>query len=97
MLLKTSDVVRILNNISPRTVDRMRRKGEIGWLYVGRQVRFTPQHIEDFLCRAQATGISSSNLEACGISLGRLASQAQARAAASAAQRGREIARRLKR
>jgi hypothetical protein len=97
MLLKTSDVVRILNDISPRTLDRMRQRGEIKWLYVGRQVRFTPQHIEDFLCRAQATDFNSSNLEACGISLGRLASLAQARAEASAALRGREIARRLKR
>jgi excisionase family DNA binding protein len=39
--------------VSPSTVDRLRAQGEIAWVPVGRQVRFRPEAIADYVQRAE--------------------------------------------
>jgi excisionase family DNA binding protein len=39
--------------VSPSTVDRLRAQGEIAWVPVGRQVRFRPEAIDDYIERVE--------------------------------------------
>ncbi|PYD59826.1 hypothetical protein CFR73_09570 [Novacetimonas maltaceti] len=41
--------------VSVTTVARYRKKGEIGYTMVGRRIRYTPQHLEDYLVRNEIT------------------------------------------
>jgi excisionase family DNA binding protein len=39
--------------VSASTVDRLRAQGEIAWVPVGRQVRFRPEAVADYVTRAE--------------------------------------------
>jgi excisionase family DNA binding protein len=39
--------------VSPSTVDRLRAQGEIAWVPVGRQVRFRPEALAEYVERAE--------------------------------------------
>jgi excisionase family DNA binding protein len=47
-LLTKAEAARKLR-VSPSTVDRLRAQGEIAWILVGRQVRFRPEAIDDYI------------------------------------------------
>jgi excisionase family DNA binding protein len=51
LLTKTEAAERL--RVSASTVDRLRAQGEIAWVPVGRQVRFRPEAIADYVQRAE--------------------------------------------
>ncbi|MET0938071.1 MAG: helix-turn-helix domain-containing protein [Gaiellaceae bacterium] len=51
-LLTKSEAAEKLH-VSPSTVDRLRAQGEIAWVPVGRQVRFRPEAIADYVERVE--------------------------------------------
>ncbi len=46
-LLKKKEVCRLLN-ACPRTLEFWMKQGRIAFLRIGRSIRFTPEHIEQF-------------------------------------------------
>jgi excisionase family DNA binding protein len=60
LLTKTEAAERL--RVSASTVDRLRAQGEIAWVPVGRQVRFRPEAIADYVRRAERPASSEAEL-----------------------------------
>lgn len=78
-LLQSEDVLAILCYPSLRTLDRMRARREIGWVRVGGQVRFTREHVEDYLCTPRARPADPVKIAEFGICAERIAAHEQMR------------------
>jgi excisionase family DNA binding protein len=59
LLTKTEAAERL--RVSASTVDRLRAQGEITWVSVGRQVRFRPEAITEYVKRAERPASSETD------------------------------------
>jgi lambda repressor-like predicted transcriptional regulator len=86
-LMTSSDVIRILNGVSRKTLDRMRLAGQIESTRVGGKVRYRPEDVRDYIDQNAVTGAIEARAAA---------KREHDKAAAAAGERGREIARQLR-
>lgn len=57
-LFRSREVAELLD-VHVMTVNRLRLSGQLGFIRVGRSVRFTQRHIDDFLTRQERRPIAA--------------------------------------